>query len=499
MLDAALVALSHIFTPHSLLFLMIGVGLGFITGLLPGFGGTAGTALLLPFLFGMDPYSGIAMLVGLQAVNTVGDTFPSVLVGIPGSAGSQATIIDGYAMAKKGEAARALGASYSASMLGGLVGAVALLGAVAAALSILHVFGSPELFMLTLIGLATVAVVSRGDPLLGIAAAAMGVMIGLVGAAPAAPDYRFTFDSLYLSDGIQTVLVALGIFAIPEILALLTGRNAISNATELKGSVWDGFWETMRHKWLVVRTALIGVGFGIIPGVGGSIIDWIAYAHARGTAKDKSQFGKGDVRGVIGTESATNAKEGGVLIPTIILGIPGNASTAVLLGGLIMLGLSPGPDMLNKNLDMTLTVIWSLVLAHVIATAIAFMLSKQIAKITLVPSKVLAPFLLVLILSAAYQTSYSVGDYLVLLGIGVLGFLMKLAGWPRAPFIIGYVLAAGLERYLHLSISLYGSAWLVRPSVIIFGVILFLILFGGPLVRAVTDRRKSDVDVQELT
>lgn len=483
MLQAALSALQHIVSPGPLLHLFIGIGVGLVVGLLPGLGGVAGTSLLLPFLFGMNPYNGIAMLVGLQAVTTVSDTYPAVLIGVPGTAGSQATIIDGYAMSRKGEAARALGAGYSSSLFGGLIGAVALLAAIAGAQPFLHAIGSPQLFMLTLLGLVTVGVVVRGDPLLGIASAFIGVMLGMVGTAPATPDYRYTFGTLYLSDGLPTVCVALGMFAIPEILSLVASRRAISDVPSLKGGVWDGFRETIHHRWLIVRSALIGVGFGVIPGIGGSVIDWIAYAHARATARDKSQFGKGDVRGVIGTESATNAREGGTLVPTLLLGIPGNASSAVLLGGLVLLGLNPGPEMITTHLDVTLTVVWSLVLAHVFATAIAFALSKPVARVTLVRGKVLAPFLFVVVLAAAYQATSSVGDLLVVLVLGLAGYWMKLVGFPRAPLIIGFVLSDGLARYLHLSISLYGWAWLTKPSVLaIFGLIV-LVTVGGPAWR----------------
>ena len=481
--DAAFSALENLASIDLLLHLFLGITIGLVIGLLPGLGGVVGMSLFLPFLFGMDPFVGMAMLVGFAAVGQTSDTYPSVLLGVPGSAGSQATILDGYALARQGQAARALGASFSASMIGGVFGAFSLLAVITVARPLVQALGSPELFMLTVLGIATVGVLVRGDPLLGLLSALFGIMIGTIGGAPATPEYRYVFGSLYLWDGVPLVAVAMGLFAIPEVLTLLVNRIRIAGKAELEGGMFDGFRETLRHKGLVLRSSLLGTGIGAVPGMGGSVVDWMAYGIAQQTSRDSSQFGKGDIRGVIAPESANNAKEGGTLMPTLILGIPGSGTSAVLLGGLILMGLTPGPSMLAENLDVTLTVVWALVIANVVATTVCFFLSHPISRITLIPAQILAPFLIVLFFAASYQATNNWGDIFSVLVIGLLGFAMKLVGWPRAPALIGFVLAANLERYLHLSISRYEFSWLLFPPVLVIGFLVFLMALGGPLYR----------------
>jgi TctA family transporter len=239
----------------------------------------------------------------------------------------------------------------------------------------------------------------------------------------------------------------------------------------------------MRHKFLVWRSSLVGTLGGALPGLGSAATDWIAYAVAKQTVKDSSGFGRGDIRGVIASESANNAKEGGSLIPTLVLGIPAGATTAVLLGGLLILGINPGPDMLTKHLDLTFTVIWALVIANAIACIACLALSAQISRVTRVRGELLAPVLIVFFFGAVFQASQDIGDIIAMLAIGVVGYLLRLLGWPRSPFLIGFVLAPGLERYLHLSISVYDFKWLDFLSVQILGLIILLALFGPAAVR----------------
>lgn len=489
MLEAALSALVHLWSVELWLYMLLGIAGGLIIGVIPGLGGVVGMALYLPLLFGMDPYVGIGMMVGYIAVGQTSDTFPAVLLGVPGSAGSQATILDGYALARKGEAARALGASFSASLLGGVFGAAALLVVIAVARPYIHALKSPDLFMFTLLGIAAVGVLVRGDYLLGLSSALFGVMLATVGGAPAVPEYRYAFGVLYLYDGLHIVVVALGLFAIPEALELLIIRTPISQHERVEGGLWKGFKETLDHKFLVWRSSLVGTLVGAIPGLGASVVDWIAYAVALRTEKDSEGFGQGDIRGVIAPESANNAKEGGTLIPTLVLGIPGSATAAMLLGGLIILGINPGPEMIGEQLDMTLTVVWALVIANVIACVVCFSLSGPISRITHVRGELLAPVLIVIFFAAAYQSSQNLGDIIAMLGIGVLGYVMRLLAWPRAPFIIGFVLAPGLERYLHLSMGVYDFKWMGFLSVRITGLLILLILLAPTIARLLKKAR----------
>lgn len=486
-MDAVTAALSVVLTGQHLLWVLIGVALGLLLGVIPGLGGLVGMTILLPLLFGMDPYLGLALLIGMSAITNTSDTFPAVLLGIPGSAGSQATVMDGYPLARQGKAGVALGAGFFVSMLGGLIGAVILLGSIFAIRPLVLAMGTPELFMLTLLGLSMVGVLSRGAPIAGLLAGLMGLALGAVGGAPATAVYRFTFDTVYLIDGIPLVALALALFALPEFIDLLVEDRQIAKGTgTLKGSRLEGIRQALRHKRLIIQSSVIGNMVGVIPGLGGAVVDWLAYGVAQQTSKNTQNFGKGDIRGVIAPESANNSKEAGALVPTLLFGIPGSPSTAVLLGGLMLLGVFAGPDMVTTQLPLTLSIIWTLAIANVIATLACLGLTKQIAKISYIKSKTLVPFLIVLITMAAYQATQHMGDILLFLGLGLVAWVMKRVKWPRAPLLVGFVLADPTERYLFRSIARYDYEWVTSPGVIAIGIVIVAIIFVGVRRQAVT-------------
>ena len=476
MFSELLTALQTILTLHHLTYMLGGVMLGLAIGIFPGLGGIAGLSLLLPFLYGMDPVSALAMLIGLVAVIPTSDTFTSVLMGIPGSSGSQATVLDGFPMAKNGHAARALSAAFTASLFGGLFGAVVLTGFVLIARPVILAFGSGELFMLTLLGLTMVGSLAGKSLVKGLSACGLGILLGSVGSAPATGEYRMTFDNFYLMDGIPLVVVGLGIFALPEIIDLLRQNKPIANASKL-GSGWlMGVKDFFTNKWLALRCSVIGCIIGALPGLGGSVVDWIAYGHAVQTTKDKPNFGHGDVRGVIAPESSNNAKEGGGLVPTLLFGIPGSGSMAVFLGGMVLVGLEPGPAMVGKDLNITYTIVWSLALANIFGAAACMLISPWVARLTTVRYALLAPFMVMVICFAAFQATRDLADLITLLAIGVLGVLMKRFDWPRPAFLIGFVLASGMETYLYQAIQFDGVGFLLRPGVMIIGAITILSL-----------------------
>lgn len=489
MTHAALDALGQLFQPQTLMWLGLGVLIGMITGLLPGLSGAAGLALLLPLVYGLEPAAALAMMVGLLAVNNTTDTFPSVLIGVPGSSGSASTIMDGYPLAKKGQAGMALGASFTASMFGGLIGALALFAVLPVARPLIVSIGSPELFMLTLLGLSMVGILSRRkSPLKGLIVGLFGMLFSTIGSAPAASEYRFSFDNVYLAQGLPLVVVILGLFAVPELIELIRGDTTVAGKTTslLTGGRWQGVKEVLRHKWLVVRSSILGVVLGAIPGLGGSASTWIIYGVTTQSYKDRSQFGRGDIRGVIGPEAANNSDNGGSLMPALLLGIPSGAGTAVLLGGLILVGVTPGPILLERDPDLILVIAWSLALANVLGTLICFLLTKQIAKITAIKPGRLVPFLFVAIAISAYQASQKPGDLIVLLAVGAFGWVLTIADWPRAPFLIGFVLGPATEGYLWISMSRYHFDWLLRPGVIALGIVIL-----GVIVLAMRSRRSG--------
>ena len=332
-------AWSLILQPTVLMYLLLGVTMGLAVGVFPGLGGIAGLSLVLPFMFGLDPSYGLALMIGMVAVVPTSDTFASVLMGIPGSSASQATVLDGFPMAKKGLAARALSAAFASSLFGGLVGAFFLTFFILVARPIVLEFKSPELLMVSVFGLSMVGILAGKVALKGMMAAGVGMLVATIGEGPFNGELRMaSYDFPYLADGLKLVIVGLGIFAVPEIVALLRKDKAISERTSLGAGWLAGVRDWWANKWLSMRCALIGVIVGVIPGLGGSVVDWIAYGHTVQTTRDRSGFGKGDVRGVVGPESSNNAKEGGGLVPTLLFGIPGSGSMAIFIGALSLLG-----------------------------------------------------------------------------------------------------------------------------------------------------------------
>jgi putative tricarboxylic transport membrane protein len=447
--------------------LLGGVLLGLIIGILPGLGGIVGLSLLLPFLYGMNPVSALAMLIGLVAVISTSDTFTSVMMGIPGSSAAQATVVDGFPLAKQGEAARALSAAFTASLVGGLFGAVVLTVVIVAARPVILLFTSAELFALTVLGLSMVGVLAGNSTAKGLASCGLGLLTGALGAAPANAEFRMDFGISYLSDGVPLVVVGLAMFAVPEIVDLLRRDRAIAESTGL-GSGWlRGVRDMWHHKWLVLRCSGVGCLVGALPGLGGSVVDWIAYGHVVQTSKDKSRFGKGDIRGVLAPESANNAKEGGALIPTLLFGIPGSGGMAVFLGGMVLIGLEPGPRMVEGSLDLTYVIVWSLAIANVIGAGICFLISGWVARLTTIRYALLAPFMVMVIVFAAFQASRQLGDIVALFVLGLFGIFMRRFGWSRPAFLIGYVLSDNSETYLYQALQFYGPEFVLRPGVLI--------------------------------
>lgn len=482
MFDSALQALQQILSPENLLWLVVGVAIGLVLGLIPGLGGITGMAVLLPLIVGMDPASGIGLLIGLNAATTIGDTFPSVLMGVPGTAASQATVVDGYPMARKGLANVALGAAFTSNMLGGIIGALALFLIIPLATPIIIGIGAPQLFMLALLGLSLVVVLSRGAVAPALLSACIGLLLATIGSAGMTGEYRFVGDIVYLFDGIDLAVLAIGLFAIPSVLSLLVQGQAVAAAMPHgRGGVLRGAREALRHKRIVVGNSVLGTVLGIIPGIGGSVIDWIAYgATKRVVRKDRDNFGKGDIRGVIAPEAANNAKDGGVLVPTLMFSIPGSATSAILLGGLATMGVATGPTLLRpENLYLIFVFVWALALANALGAFASAGLARPLSRLSLLKPASYGPFLIVIMVLAAYQSSVHWGDIVLVVIIALLSWGMQAIKWPRPPLIIGFVLGRGAEDYLWISVNRYDWTWLTQPSTIVIGVLILATLAAG--------------------
>jgi putative tricarboxylic transport membrane protein len=492
MIDAALAGLALVLQWKALAFMGLGILLGFWVGLLPGLGGATTLALMLPFIYTMQPHEAFAFLLGMHSVVATTGDITSVLFGVPGEATTAAIILDGHAMAKKGQAGRALGAALSSSLLGALIGAAALALAIPVVRPVVLAFGSPELFMLAIVGLAFIASLSaqgaRGM-VRGFIAGGLGLFLATVGQDPQAGVARFTLDTLYLWQGIDIVPVLVGLFAVPELIDLVVRGSSIAGdqpVGEVRKGALEGVKDTFRHFWLAIRCGLIGTFIGITPGLGGSVAQWMAYGHATQSARtpeERKGFGAGDVRGVIGPGAACNSKEGGSLIPTIAFGVPGSTAMAILLGGFFLTGLVPGPDMLTKNLPITYSMVWTIVLANVITVAACFLFLNRLAALTNVPGHLLVPVVLVLVFIGAFTANNQYGDIVVMLACGLVGWLMVVAGWPRAPFVLGLVLGKIAENYLYISVARYQASWVTRPVVLVLFVVAVVVILY-PVVQA---------------
>ena len=477
MIDGLIAGLLLTFSWPTIGYLMLGILLGLWIGAVPGLGGAVGLALMLPFTFNMDPVPAFALLLGMYAVTSTSDSISSIMLGIPGTVASQATILDGYPLAKQGQAARAFGATYTVSAFGGVVGAILLAVSLPIILPFIFAFGVPEFFMLSVLGLTMVGVLSGQSILKGMTVALFGLLLTTIGYADATGVPRFYFGANYLLDGIPIIPIVLGLFGIPELMELAVKNTSISRVSRdeaTDGGMLRGIKDAFVHRWLTIRCALLGTYVGMIPGLGAAIVDWIAYGHAVQSARDKSQFGNGDIRGVIAPETANNAHKAGALIPTVAFGIPGSIGTAILLGALVIKGLRPGPDMLTVNLSLTFSMIWEIALANLIAAGLLMLLSRQIQKVAFLPGHLIVPGVMVVLLMGAWVATNSMGDWWICLTMGTLGYVMKQSGWPRPPLILALVLGGLMESNLQLSTQIYnGYEWLYnRPIVLVIEVLI---------------------------
>jgi TctA family transporter len=489
--DATLLAAGHALSTllqfHRLMFLVFGVVVGLAIGLLPGIGGLTGFALLVPFTYTMDPYAAFAMLLGMASVITTSDVIPAVLFGVPGHAASQATVLDGLPMTKRGEASRALSACYTSSLFGGLIGALILAVSLPLVRPFVLSIATPEMLGLTIFGISMVASLSGNAPLKGIVAACFGILIGMIGTNVETGQMRWTGDLLYLQDGIPLVPIILGIFALPELCELAIRRTAIAENMQFtsREGMQQGVVDALRNWFLVMRCGGLGALLGAIPGITGAVTDWIAYGHAMQTARGaRESFTTGDVRGVIAPEAANNAREGGSLVPMLAFGVPGGAAQAILLGAMMVHGFIPGPDMLTKHLALTYSMVWSIALANIFGAGLCFLLSGQFAKISTLRYTLILPVIMPIIYVGAFQGSRSWGDLFVLLIAGVIGWTMKRMKWTRPPLILGLVLGVLMERYMTISFMRYGGHWLLRPGVMVL-LILAAVIFLNPLYKLI--------------
>lgn len=489
-------SLAQLLEVRTLALMLVGVAVGFVVGVLPGLGGAVALAVMLPFSVGLEPVEAFAFLLGMLAVASTSGDITSVLLGVPGEATSAATVLDGHPMTKQGAAGRALGAVLSASALGGIFGALVLVATIPIVRPLVLSFGPAEFLALTVLGLTFVVALSGRQIRKGLLMALLGILVAMVGIDAQEGVPRYAFGELYLWAGIPLVPLVVGLFGGTELLQLMLGRGSMVDPTNRReapagmSGIGSGVRDTFAHWWLVVRSGAIGTAIGIVPGVGGSVSQFLAYGHAQQTSKEPEKFGHGSVEGVVAAGASNNAKDSGSLIPTVAFGIPGGAATAVLLSAFLVLGLDPGPEMLTSDLDVTLSMAWIVIVANIVAVVVSLAAARYLVKITTIPTTWIVPVLFVLLTTGSYTASNNFGDVLVMLGASALGLVCVRWDWPRVPFLLAVVLGAIAERYLFLSVSLYGSSWLTRPVVVVIAVIV-LVTLVRPLRAARREAREA--------
>ncbi len=484
MLEAFVAGLLNVFTVPVLPLMLLGIAVGFAVGILPGIGSPVAMALMLPFVFGMKPTEAFAFLLGMYSVTSTTGDITSILFGVPGESISAATIVDGHPMAKHGEAGRALGAALMSSLVGAVVGAFTLAAAIPIVTPLVLSFASPEFFALALLGITFVAALSGGNRLKGLVAGGIGLVLAMVGLDPQEGIERYTFGQVALWEGLGLVPIVVGLFAIPEIIELwMKGTSIAETRIGKLGGVWQGIKDTFIHLGITFRCSMIGTFIGIIPGLGGSVAQWVSYAHAVQSSPDQSRFGQGDVRGVLGPGAANNSGAGGALIPTIAFGVPGNLVMAILLGAFIIQGVQPGPDMLTTNLPLTFSMVWVIVVANIVTVAICLLFLNHLAKITYLRAALLIPILITLVYLGGYVDANSFLAMGLALLFGLIGMLMVYLDWPRPPLVLGLVLGPLVERYVFISYRLYEFGFLLRPLVVLILLIAAAVLFLPSLQR----------------
>ncbi|MBM3487858.1 MAG: hypothetical protein FJX67_14700 [Alphaproteobacteria bacterium] len=470
-------------TPTNLLFIAIGTVIGLWIGVLPGLGATAAMAILIPFTFTMEPLAALLMLASISVAGAFGGSITSILLNIPGDASSAATAYDGYPMAQQGRARVAMGLSTGASLFAGIVGVMLLAGLSEPIAKAALTFGPAEYFALGMLGIAIVAAASAGNTVKGLIMGALGLSVSFVGLDSVLGFPRFTYGSIYLEAGIGFVPVTIGLFAITEVMFLITQGGTISRAGRLEGSLWEGFIGTLRYPLVLLQSTSIGALIGIIPGVGATAANFLAYSAAQTISKTPERFGKGAPEGVIAPEASNNSCIPTSFIPALTLGIPGGASAAILLVAVTIHGLRPGALLFQSNPELVYGFFSGLLIGTVMAAILCIAMIPLFAMITVIRIEILAPLLIVVSLAGAYAASQSLADVFVAIAFGIIGYIARRRSYPVICLVLGLILGDLIEKSFHQALMISGrdyTIFLTRPmSAVILGLAVALVVWPG--------------------
>lgn len=479
--EAIRIALDTVLVPTHLLYILLATLLGLVAGIFPGLGGPVAMSLLIPITFPMSKNVAIMILAANLGGTAFGGSVTAILLNTPGDAPNAATLLDGYPLTRQGRAGEALGASAMASASGGILGVILLIITVPFIRQLAVTFHSVDIFWLALLGLSTIAVVTRGSVLADLIAGGFGLMLAFHGLNPVTGTARFTWGTEYLLSGFPLVPLIIGLFAISEMVKLMGEQSSIAGDVEISGGVLKGVKSVITNWSVFLRSAILGWLIGIVPGAGGTVANFLAYLQAQHTSDDPDSFGTGNIKGVIASEAANDAKDGGSMVPTLGLGIPGSASTAVLVGAFIINGITPGPLLFQENLQIVFIIVFALVIANVLTSTIGLASAKYLVKVTKVSVTTVAPIVVIVALFGAFVIRGQFLDVVLTAGFGLLGFLMVKFDLSRVSLVIALVLGPIAENNFHraLQISRGDYAVLVdRPLslILIVGTLAVLLL-----------------------
>ena len=484
-------------------YLFVGAVFGLVIGVIPGLSGHFAMAMVIPFLYSMEPAAGIAFLLGAHSTVAQGGGLTAIFFSTPGTGQNAATLLDGPPMRDKGLGAMAAGAALTACFLGATFGAVALALLLPGLQRIVLFFGPPEIFVLALLALTFVAVLGKEDIVRSLIAALAGLLLAMIGLDNVTNTERFTFGLLELRDGLELVPVILGLFAVAEMFELWVKGGSLSgvqgnilSTKETQKQIFQGVLEAFKHSWLILRCSSIGAAMGLIPGLGSAPAAFVAYGHAKQSSKSPEEFGKGNIEGVIGSEAANDAVEGGALASTIAFGVPGSSSMAILLGALFILGQETGPSMLTQHVDVIFIMIFTIIIVNFIGMVGGMFLVNPLSRATGLRASILVPVLLVIVFTGAFAVQRSFFDIGVALVFGIVGYSMKELGYSRAALLIGFVLGFTVEKNLYLAVQLSGPDFIFDPIPLTLAT-LTIVFLGYNIWTIIRDRSRSNTTHNE--
>ncbi len=499
-MEPVIEGLGLILQPYNVMLIFIGVVIGVVVGALPGLSSPMAVALLLPFTITLDPVPAIGMMAALYCAGTFGGSITAILINAPGAPPAVATALDGYPMAKRGAAGRALGIATFSSVTGGVFSLIVFIFAAPFLASVALQFRPPEYFALAVFALSMLASISGKSSLRNLISGAFGVLLGTVGIHLTTGVERFTFGSYELTDGISFIPVLIGLFALGELLnqsQTLQVHYERVRARVMKLPTRD---DLRRIFWTVVRSSGLGTFIGILPAEGATIAAIMGYNEAKRWSKNKDQFGTGCPEGIAGPEAANNAATGGAMVPTLALGIPGSATTALILAALIMHGFRPGPHLVQETPEFIYAIFGAMLIANFMFLGIGLVGVKLFSQITLIPRTILWPSVFVFAMIGAYAGAASIFDVWVMIVSGLVGFIMLRHSFGLAPLVMGLILGQLVEETFSQSMIMYDNQFLrlfESPIVVGFFIMTACSLlwpFLGPTVKGAVTRLRAGRD-----